>query len=102
MDAWLKDTIVASNINVRTGAKLTSVSDNSIFLEHEGQEKEIACSNVILAVGFKSDQSLLNALQEDNIKVFPIGDQKGSGKIIDAVHQGFHTVRLLEDLINIY
>ena len=38
-DAWLKDTIVASNINVRTGAKLTSVSDNSIFLEHEGQEK---------------------------------------------------------------
>lgn len=101
-DAWLKDTIVASNINVRTGAKLTSVSDNSIFLEHEGQEKEIACSNVILAVGFKSDQSLLNALQEDNIKVFPIGDQKGSGKIIDAVHQGFHTVRLLEDLINIY
>jgi len=68
----------------------------------KAKKKRSPCSNVILAVGFKSDQSLLNALQEDNIKVFPIGDQKGSGKIIDAVHQGFHTVRLLEDLINIY
>ncbi|MGI6580133.1 MAG: FAD-dependent oxidoreductase [Saccharofermentanales bacterium] len=101
-DAWLRHTIADSSINVMTGTKLISVSDNAITLECNEEQQEVACNNVILAVGFKPDNSLLTALQAENIKVFPIGDQKGGGKIIDAVHQGFHTVRLLEDLIKIY
>jgi hypothetical protein len=40
-----------------------------------------------------------NALAAKIGKVFVIGDQSKPGKIFDAVHQGYNTIRLLDDLM---
>lgn len=98
-DAWLRDYIAASNIRVMTSTRLVEVKDGAAVIEHDGKKDEIACNNVVVAVGFTSDQSLADTLADKVAKVFVIGDNANPGKILEAVHDGYHTIRLLDELM---
>ncbi len=97
-DQALKDMIAASRIKVMTSSKLTAVKEGKVCVNCDDGGKEIDCDTLVLSVGFRSDHSLAEALEGKVNKVFTIGDNVQPGKIIHAVHQGFHTIRLLEDL----
>ncbi|OAA90788.1 NAD(P)/FAD-dependent oxidoreductase [Clostridium ljungdahlii] len=98
-DMAIKDMIAKSNIKVMTGTKLTAVYEDKVKVSIDGEEKEVPCDTLVLAVGYKADTTLSDSLEQKGKRVFKIGDNVKAGKIIDAVQQGFHTVRLLEELV---
>jgi 2-enoate reductase len=97
-DQILKDMVAASNIKVMTSTTLLSIDKDKVLVKVNDEEKEIPCDTLVVSVGYKSDKSLTEALETKIKKVFEIGDYEQPGKIINAVHKGFHTIRLLEDL----
>lgn len=63
-----------------------------------GQRKTraVPCDAVLNDVGFRSNDQLENVLPDsyDNVKV--IGNAVEPRKILDAVHEGYHAVRVIE------
>ena len=59
---------------------------------------DLPCDTLIIAIGYHADKSLAQSLKGKIDKVFTIGDNLRPAKVIDAVHEGFHTARLLEEL----
>jgi 2-enoate reductase len=87
-----------SNIRIMTNSTLVSVDTEKVTINENGKNMDIPCDTLVVSVGYYSDMSLEKALEGTIDKVFTIGDNVVPAKIIDAVHQGFHTARLLEEL----
>jgi 2-enoate reductase len=88
-----------SSIKVLTNTKLVQVKEGSVKLADSTGESELECDTVILAVGFKPDHSLTDALKGGSYKVFTIGDYNLPRKVWYAVHEGFHIISRLDDLM---
>jgi 2-enoate reductase len=97
--AWLRDTIAASKIKPLINTKLVEVKNDRLIVESGGNKKEIPYDTLVVAAGFKSNQNLAGQLGDVVEKVFTIGDYKRPGKVFDAVHEGYNTIRLLDDLM---
>lgn len=85
-----------SGVNIMTGTKLTEVLDDGVIMEIGGEKKRIGCDSVVFAAGFRPDHSLYRAIKDAGFEVVQIGDNIKPGKVIDAIHQGYHTIRVLE------
>ena len=90
-----------TKVRILTSTKLTEIKDNLIVCENGTETLELAYDNLVLAVGFKSDHTLCDELKSAGIKVFPIGDYNSPRKIYYGIHEGFHVIRLLDDLMEI-
>lgn len=77
--------------------KLLEITDEGAIVEGPEGKQEIPCDNVVIAVGYKAEQSLKNALKDKPYKVFSIGDYNGARQIMQAIEEGFHLIRLLDD-----
>lgn len=90
--------IEKSNIKVMTGTTLTRVDKNKVLVTASsgGSEEEIPCDTLVIAVGFKTDNSLRDMLGDKIKKVYVIGDNRNPAKVKDAVHDGYHVARLLD------
>lgn len=97
----LEDLLGRTKVRILTGTKLTEIKDNLIVCENDTETQELAYDNLVLAVGFKSDHTLCDELKSAGIKVFPIGDYNSPRKIYYGIHEGFHVIRLLDDLMEI-
>lgn len=97
----LEDLLGRTKVRILTGTKLTEIKDNLIVCENGTETLELAYDNLVLAVGFKSDHTLCDELKSAGIKVFPIGDYNSPRKIYYGIHEGFHVIRLLDDLMKI-
>lgn len=97
----LEDLLGRTKVRILTSTKLTEIKDNLIVCEKGTETLELAYDNLVLAVGFKSDHTLCDELKSAGIKVFPIGDYNSPRKIYYGIHEGFHVIRLLDDLMEI-
>lgn len=95
----LKEKLENSGITQYTSSTVRRICPGSVELLVDGEERTVACDTVVLAAGFHSDDALGNALEERGIKVFTIGDNVKPGKVYHAVHGAYHTIRLLDDLL---
>ena len=59
-------------------------------------KKCLKADTVIFSTGFRSEHSLFEQLIDKNIDVVEIGDSQKPGKVIDAIHQGYHCMRVYE------
>ncbi len=100
---------VANDQNIRylvenCGAKilcetgLTEVLDDGILVKQDGKIQKIECDSVVFAAGFRPNQELYQAVKAANIECVQVGDNIKPGKIIDAVHQAYHYIRVLEHI----
>ena len=87
-----------SNLTILTGTTVQSINESGITLSADGETTELPCNTVVIAAGYAADHSLGEALEGKVNQVFTIGDNKTPGRIFHAVHQAYHTVRLLEEL----
>lgn len=85
-----------SGVNIMTGTKLTEVLDDGVMVEIGGEKKKIGCDSIVFAAGFRPDHSLYRAIKDAGFEVVQIGDNIKPGKVIDAIQQGYHTIRVLE------
>ena len=81
--------------------KLLEITEDGVKVEGPEGEREIPCDHVIIAVGYKAEQSLKDALTNKPYKVFGIGDYNGGGQIMKAVEEGFQLIRHLDDSMEV-
>ena len=85
-----------SGVNIMTGTKLTEVLDDGVMVDIGGEKKKLDCDSVVFAAGFRPDHNLYRAIKDAGFEAVQIGDNIKPGKVIDAIHQGYHTIRVLE------
>ncbi len=84
----LDDLIHAEDIKILTSAKLTEVLDGGIRVEKDGKLLDLDVDHVVLALGFKPDNTLEAELEEE-VEVWSVGDRNMPRKILNAVWEGF-------------
>lgn len=90
--------IESSGIKVMCSTKALSVSDGKLAVETADGTEDLAFDKLVLAVGYKADTSFSEQLKGKIKKVITIGDNVKAAKVIDTVHAGYNTARLLEDI----
>ncbi|HIX82216.1 MAG TPA: FAD-dependent oxidoreductase [Candidatus Erysipelatoclostridium merdavium] len=96
-DQHLRNMIKDHGVNVVTGAKVTKITDDSITYEKDGEVHTVSCDTVLNAAGFKPNNQLEDLLEEKyDDKVVVIGDAVAPRKILTAIHEGYHAIRVME------
>ena len=96
-DQHLRNMIKDRGVNVVTGAKVTKITDDSITYEKDGEVHTVSCDTVLNAAGFKPNNQLEDLLEEEyDDKVVVIGDVVAPRKILTAIHEGYHAIRVME------
>lgn len=96
-DQHLRNMIKNRGVNVVTGAKVTKITDDSITYEKDGEVHTVSCDTVLNAAGFKPNNQLEDLLEEEyDDKVVVIGDAVAPRKILTAIHEGYHAIRVME------
>lgn len=96
-DQHLRNMIKDRGVNVVTGAKVTKITDDSITYEKDDEVHTVSCDTVLNAAGFKPNNQLEDLLEEEyDDKVVVIGDAVAPRKILTAIHEGYHAIRVME------
>ena len=101
-DQHLRDMIKARNIDCIANATVTKITPKSVTYIKDNQTYTIPCDTVINAVGFKSNNELTDFLEDNFSDVTVTGDAIKPRKILDAVHEGYHAIRVMNDSLYDY
>ena len=96
-DQHLRNMLKECKVEVIGNAKVTKITDNTLVYQKDGNEYTLTCDTVLNAAGFKPNnqlEDLLEAKYDD--KVVVIGDAVSPRKILTAVHEGYHAIRVME------
>lgn len=96
-DQHLRNMLKECMVEVIGNAKVTKITDNTLVYQKDGNEYTLTCDTVLNAAGFKPNnqlEDLLEAKYDD--KVVVIGDAVSPRKILTAVHEGYHAIRVME------
>lgn len=94
-DQALRTIVKERNIGVIADAKVTKITPNGVFYEKDGKEGVIKCDTVIIAAGFRPNNQLEAELEYKVKDLTVIGDAEAPRKIITAVHEGYHAIRVM-------
>jgi len=85
-----------ADVNILTETKCLEIRDNGITIADKyGKRSTLEADTVVLAVGLKSNDGLLEALKDKIHEVYAIGDCVEPRKVINAIWEGFRTARLV-------
>ena len=87
--ARLKEELGGTKIDVRCRTKLLKIDKKGITVQGEGGEYEIPAETVVLALGAKSQNTLLQKLEGKVKEVYSVGDCVSPRKMIDAIHEAY-------------
>jgi len=80
----------SKNIEILLKTKFKRVAEQTVVIEKEGQESELGkIDRIVLAIGYKPENSLFNALKGKVPELFVIGDCVKPRKAYEAIHEGF-------------
>lgn len=99
-DMALRKMLRESSICILTGTRLVKAEAGGVVVEKDGKRETVPCDTLVISVGYRPDRSLEDALLGKIEKVFTIGSNVKTRKILDATREGYHTIRLLEQLEN--
>lgn len=77
------------NVDIRTSTKLKEICDGVVVGETAEGDVEIATDTVVMGAGFRSENTLFNALQDYAGEVYNIGDSERFSNIFHAIWQGY-------------
>lgn len=81
-------------IPYQVNTKLVKIEPNGIVVEKENSQEKIHCDTVVLAMGFRPDDSVFHEIAKD-YKTVKVGDSVSARKVYTAVHEGYDAVREL-------
>ena len=88
--AVLVTRILDKGVHVLTEAKLTSVTEDTIAYEKDGEEHVIeGADTLVLALGYRPNTQLADALSEVGFTCHVVGDSKQCGNLRDAIEAGY-------------
>ena len=95
-DQHLRRLVKDRNVETVGNAKVIAISNNSVTYEKDGQTYVIACDTINNAVGFRPNNELENLLEDMYEEVCVVGDAVSPRKIMTAIHEGYHAIRVME------
>ncbi len=95
-DQQLRDMVKDRGVKVKADAKVINITSDRITYEKDGESFSIPYDTIFNAAGFKSNNELEDPLDDfyDNVTV--IGDAVSPRKILNAVHEAYHAIRVME------
>ena len=88
-----KDMLMAllpyNNVEILTSAKVQKYTDGVLTVETADGSKEIPCDSVILAVGYKEENSLYHEVEFEVPEIYLLGDAKKVANIMYAIWDAF-------------
>lgn len=78
-----------NGVNVVTNAKVTSYKDGKLTYQIDDAHNEISCDSVILAVGYKEENTLYHQLEFDIPEIYLLGDAKKVSNIMYGIWDAF-------------
>lgn len=94
-DESLRDMIEAREISLITSARVTEITPNAVYYTKSGITNKVDCDTIIIAAGYLSENQLADELEESVPELSVVGDAIAPRKIIDAVHEAYHAVRVM-------
>ena len=95
-DQALRALMAERNIGKVCGVRVTEITDEGVLYEDaEGKQGLVPADTVIIAAGFKSNNALVAQLEE-HVNLSIVGDANSPTKIMNAVKQGYHVIRVME------
>jgi len=96
-DQHLRSMVADRGVKVAAGAKVVRITPNSVTYEKDGKTVTLDCDTVLNAAGFRANGSKLeDTLEADYSDVAVVGDAVTPRKILNAVHEGYHAIRIME------
>lgn len=95
-DQHLRNMVKDRGVKVAAGAKVTKITPDSVTYEKDGEIIVLTCDTVFNAAGFKANNQLEDLLEAHYDNVTVIGDAIAPRKILTAVHEGYHAIRVME------
>ena len=95
-DQSLRDHLAESKVEIICSGRVLGVTATGVTYEKDGKTHEIPCSAVVMAVGYHSNNALEDEIWNNVNNVRTVGDAVRPRKVIDAVHEAFHAVRVLK------
>jgi 2-enoate reductase len=96
-DQHLRSMVADRGVKVAAGAKVVKITPSSITYEKDGNIVTIDCDTVLNAAGFRANGNKLEDTLEANYgDVTVAGDAIAPRKILNAVHEGYHAIRVME------
>ena len=95
-DQQLRNMVRDRGVKVAAGAKVTNITADSVTYEKDGQTVIIPCDTILNAAGFQANNQLEDLLEDNYDNVTVIGDAVGPRKILNAIHEGYHAIRVME------
>lgn len=96
MNEWmLRDLINFNGIQLKTSARLLKITKSGAVIEQDGKETELLADNVIIAVGFRSQNTLFEELKFDYAQIYNLGDSKKVRNIRASIWEAYEVARSL-------
>lgn len=94
MNEWmLRDLIHFNGIQLKTNARLLKITNVGAVIEQDGKEIELSADSVIIAVGFRSQNTLFEELKFDYDQIYNLGDGKKVRNIRAAIWEAYEVAR---------
>jgi 2-enoate reductase len=77
------------SVKIMTGVKILEITDQNILIENAGKKEVLEADTVVMAIGLKSETTLIDGLKNANFPVHCIGDCISPRKIQSTIWEGF-------------
>ncbi len=86
-----------SGVKLQGNSRILEFTEKGVVVEQEGQKKELLCDDVIIALGLKSENRLVEQLKEwDYDSVYVVGDARKVKNIRHATRTAYDAVFAME------
>ncbi len=82
-------------VELRTGTRLAEILDDAVVVETGAGRERIGADTVVMAVGSRSVNGLVEEIRPLGVEVIVIGDAKTPRKFSDAIAEGYEEARNL-------
>ena len=86
----LRTRVLAAGVEVLTSTEAKAITESGVTVEDAGQTRTIDADSVVLAVGFKPNTGLWEALKDKVPGLHLIGDAARPNKILEATRAGWN------------
>ncbi len=91
----LMQSLKRHGVELRTGTRLVEILDDAVVVETGAGRERIGADTVVMAVGSRSVNGLVEELRPTGVEVIVIGDAKTPRKFSDAIAEGYAEARNL-------
>ncbi len=95
-DQALRSMLKERGIRIVAGVRVTDIIPDCVICEKGGETIALSCDTVILAAGYRASNELEQALDGKVKDLCVIGDAEAPRKIMNAIHEGYHAIRIME------